>query len=212
DALTMHERIRSVLAEVTAPGVTLTPKRLAALFVIDAHALALFKALTVQYIGHAGRSVKIERQIWSAIFDLTQAFQAAYQNFGRVAFENESNAKWHGMIPELLCRHVVHLGRDAKARLYRYEAWIPGKWAELHGLLTRATSMQIERQPVVLTPERPSTTIEHQYLMTLVLQIMDSGNMTAPQIEQLWEELDGWSASLRLSLSARVPNAFFVDL
>ena len=38
DALTMHERIRSVLAEVTAPGVALTPKRLAALFVIDAHA------------------------------------------------------------------------------------------------------------------------------------------------------------------------------
>src|SRR4029450_1101891 len=98
DALTMHERIRSVLAEVTAPGVTLTPRRLAALFVIDAHALALFKALTVQYIGHAGRSVKIERQIWSAIFDLTQAFQAAYQNFGRVAFENESNPKWRAMI------------------------------------------------------------------------------------------------------------------
>ena len=212
DALTMHERIRSVLAEVTAPGVTLTPKRLAAVFVIDAHAHALFKALTAQYIGHAGRSVKIERQIWSAIFDLTQAFQTAYQNFGRVAFENESNVKWRGMIPELICRHVVHLGRDAKARVYRYEAWIPGKWAELHGLLTRATSMQIERQAVVLAPERPSTTIEHQYLMTLVLQIMDSGNMTAPQIEQLWEELDGWCASLRLSLSVRAPNAFYVDL
>ena len=116
------------------------------------------------------------------------------------------------MIPEFLCRHVVHLGRDAKARLYRYEAWIPGKWAELHGLLTRATSMQIERQAVVLTPERPSTTIEHQYLMTLVLQLIDSGNMTAPQIEQLWEELDGWCASLRLSLSVRAPNAFYVDL
>ena len=212
DALAMHDRIRAVLTEVTAPGMPLTAKRLAALFVIDTHALGLFRSLTQQYVGHAGRSAKIERQIWAAIFDLTQAFQAAYQTFGRSAFENESNAKWRAMIPELICRHVVHLGRDAKVRLYRYETWIPGKWTELHALLARATSMQIERQAVVLTIERPATTIEHQYLMTLVLQVMDSGNLTAPQIEQLWQELDGWCASLRLSLSARVPNAFFVDL
>ncbi|MEP7275448.1 MAG: hypothetical protein ABI812_03775 [Betaproteobacteria bacterium] len=212
DALSMHERLRAVLAEVTAPGVALTPKRLAALFVLDIHALGLFKALTAQYVGHAGRSAKIERQIWAAIFDLTQAFQTAYQAFGRVAFENETNTKWRGMIPELICRHVVHLGRDAKVRLYRYETWIPGKWAEVHTLLARATSMQIERHAVVSTSGRASSTIEHQYLMTLMLSLMDSGNLTALQIERLWEELDGWCASLRLSLSARVPNAFCVDL
>src|SRR4029453_15764589 len=125
---------------------------------------------------------------------------------------NESNAKWRGMIPELICRHIVHLGRDAKVRLYRYETWIPGKWTDLNPPLAPATSMQIERQAVVLTIDRPATTIEHQYLMTLVLQLMDSGNMTAPQIEQLWEELDGWWASLRVSLSARAPNAFYLDL
>ena len=212
DALTMHERIRSVLAAVAAPGIELTPKRLAALFVIDAHAQGLFKALTAQYVGHAGRSAKIERQIWAAIFDLTQAFQTALQTFARTAFENETNAKWRAMVPELICRLVVHLSRDARVRLYRYESWIPGKWAEIHALVGRATSMQVERQAVVLSQERPPTTIEHQYLMTLVLLLMDSGNTTAAQLEQLWEELDGWCASLRLTLSTRAPNAFYVDL
>ena len=73
----------------------------------------------MQYVGHAGRSVKIERQIWSAIFDLTQAFQTAYQAFGRVAFENDANAKWRGMIPEL------HLPPRRPSRSRRQGAPLP---------------------------------------------------------------------------------------
>jgi len=97
--------------------------------------------------------MKIEKQLWSALFDMTQAFQTAYPAFGQVAFENETNAKWRALVPELLCRHVMHLARDAKIRLYRYEGWIPGKWAEVHALVSRATSMGIERQPVMTDRE-----------------------------------------------------------
>jgi hypothetical protein len=48
--------------------------------------------------------------------------------------------------------------------------------------------------------------------MILVLQLIDAGNLTAAQIEQLWEDLDSWCVSLRLSTSARTPTSFFVDL
>jgi len=152
-----------------------------------------------------------EKQIWLALFELTQSFQTAYQAFGEAAFENAANAKWRALLPELICRHVVHLARDAKVRLYRYESWIPGKWADVHGLVGRAMSLSIERQPVMLGRERPAT-IEHQYLMILVLQMIDCGNLTPPQIEALWQELDGWCAALRLTTSASVPTAFYVDL
>src|SRR5512140_2107204 len=135
DALATHERICGALREVALPGASFTPRRLSALFVVDAYADHLFHALVAQYVGHGGRSVKIEKQIWSALFDLTQAFQAAYQAFGQAAFENENNAKWRSLIPELVCRHVMHLARDAKVRLYRYESWIPGKWADTHALV-----------------------------------------------------------------------------
>ena len=211
DALATHERICGALREVALPGATFTARRLSALFVVDAYADQLFRALVAQYVGHGARSVKIEKQIWSALFDMTQAFQTAYQAFGQVAFENETNAKWRALIPELLCRHAMHLARDAKVRLYRYEAWIPGKWADVHSLVSRATSMGIERQPVMLGRERP-TTVEHQYLTILVLQMIDCGNLTPAQIETLWQDLDGWCASLRLTTSARVPTAFYVDL
>jgi len=212
DALAMQQSLLDLLAQPASPSTPLTPRRLAALFVVDAHAQQLFAALTAQYIGHANRSAKIERQIWSAIFDLTQSFLTAYKAFDRIAFENEANAKWRALMPELICRHVIHLARDARVRLYRYEAWIPGKWAEVHALVARATSMQIERQPITLAAGRRPTTIEQQYLMILVLQLIDGGNLTARQIEQLWDELDGWCGSLRLSMSSRTPESFYVDL
>jgi|KBSSwiStaDraftv2_1062776.scaffolds.fasta_scaffold209532_2 cyclic-di-GMP-binding protein len=212
DPLNMHEELRALLGTLSGPAARLTPKSLAALFVIDTHAQQLFRALTAQYVGHAGRSAKIERQIWSAIFDLTQAFLTAFATFARVAFDAPGNGKWHDAIPELICRQIVHLGRDAKVRLYRYESWIPGKWVEVHSLIARATSLQIERQPIIVARDRPPTSIEHQFLMILVLQLIDAGNLTAAQIELVWEELDGWCASLRLSLSARTPTSFYVDL
>ena len=54
--------------------------------------------------------------------------------------------KWQQLLPELLCRQIVHMGLDAKIRLYRYEQWIPAKWAELHALFTLACSRQFERR------------------------------------------------------------------
>jgi cyclic-di-GMP-binding protein len=212
DPLSRKQELTDELARITAPTAKLTPRRLGALFVMDAHAEQLFRALTAQYVEHANRSAKIERQLWTALFDLSQAFQTAFRSFEQVALENEHSGRWQQLLPELVCRQIVHLGRDAKARLYRYESWIPGKWAELHQLFALAAARQFERSSVQLVADRPPTTIEHQYLMTVVLQLIDTGNLTARQLEHVWSELDGWCASLRLSLEPKVVTSFFVDL
>ena len=212
DPLSRKQELIEELARITAPTAKLTPRRLGALFVVDAHADQLFRALTAQYVEHANRSAKIERQLWTALFDLSQAFQTAFRSYEHIAIENEHSGRWRQLLPELVCRQIVHLGRDAKARLYRYESWIPGKWAELHQLLALAAARQFERNPVQLVADQPPTTIEHQYLMTVVLQLIDTGNLSARQLEQVWSELDGWCASLRLSLEPKTVTSFFVDL
>src|SRR5207248_2201053 len=112
DPLSRKQELIEELARITAPTAKLTPRRLGALFVVDAHAEQLFRALTAQYVEHANRSAKIERQ----------------------------------------------------------------------------------------------------YRMTIVLQLIDTGNLSARQIEQVWSELDGWCASLRLSLEPKTVTSFFVDL
>ena len=84
--------------------------------------------------------------------------------------------------------------------------------SELHSLLALATTEQQERLPIALARNRPATSIEHQYLMIVVLQLIDTGNLTPRQIEQVWEELDGWCGSLRLSLGPKTVSSFYVDL
>ena len=212
DALAFKQELIAELRRVTAPTAKLTPRRLAALFVIDTHAAHLFSSLAAQYAEHANRSAKIERQLWSALFDLSQAFQTAFRAYEHAALDNEYSGRWQQPLPELVCRQIVHLGHDAKARLYRYESWIPGKWAELHQLMGLASARQFERIAVSIMSGRPSTTIEHQYLMIVVLQLIDTGNLTPRQLEHVWSELDGWCASLRLSLEPKTVTSFFVDL
>lgn len=212
DPLASHGEVLTELARISAPSARRSPQQLEAVCFVDSQCNAVRKALTTQYIEHATRSSKIEHQLWSALFDLTQAFLVAYYAFGREVSLHVHSAKWQQFLPELLCRQIVHLGLDARIRLYRYEQWIPAKWAELHGLFSLALSRQLERQPIVRVTGSGATTIEHEYLFTLLLQAMNAGNMTARHLEWVAGELDEWCAPLRLSLEPSSVTSFFVDL
>ena len=200
DPLAIHGEVLTELGRVAEPTGRRSPQRLEAVYFLDAQCTGLRKSLTAQYIEHATRSSKIEHQLWSALFDLTQAFLVTYYAFAREVSLHAQSPKWQQLLPELLCRQIVHMGLDAKIRLYRYEQWIPAKWAELHGLFSLACSRKFERQPIPRGAGGNTTTIEHEYLVALLLQLMNAGNMTARHLEWVAGELDEWCAPLRLSL------------
>jgi len=212
DPLAIHSEVLAELGRIAEPTARRSPPRLEAVFFLDGQCEGLRKNLTVQYIDHAARSSKIEHQLWSALFDLTQAFLVTYYAFAREVSHHAQSAKWQQPLPELLCRQIIHMGLDAKVRLYRYEQWIPAKWAELHALFTLACSRQFERQQLVLGPGGSATTIEHEYLVSLLMQLMNAGNMTARHLEWVAGELDEWCAQLRLSLEPSSVTSFYVDL
>ena len=212
DPLALHTALLTELALVNEQEARRTPARLETLFFVDSRASALRKTLTSQYIEHASRSSKIENQLWSTLFDLTQAFLLAYQTFAREVSDHSQSTKWQLLLPGLVARQIIQLGRDAKIRLYRYEQWIPAKWAELHALFTLACSRQIERQQIVMDTGGTTTTIEHEYLITLLLQLMNSGNMTARHLEWVVGELDEWCIPLRITLEPSSVTSFYVDL
>ena len=211
DTLAVHSDVIAQLERVAGPTTTRTPHRLRAIFHVDAQTGAQRRALIGQYIEHASRSSKIENQLWTALFGLTQGFLLSYQSFAREILDHPQSARWQELLPELVCRQIVHLALDARVRLFRYEQWIPAKWAELHGLMTLACSRQIERRLVTLTDSN-TTTIEHEYLRALVLHLMNAGSLTARQVEFIWGDLDDWCSPLRLTLEPSAANAFFVDL
>jgi hypothetical protein len=212
DPLAVHSELVAELGRVAEPAARRSPQHLEAVFHLDHHCAGLRKALTVQYIEHATRSSKVEHQLWSALFDLTQAFLVAYYAFAREVSHHAQSAKWQQFLPELLCRQIVHMGLDAKVRLYRYEQWIPAKWAEFHGLFSLALSRQFERAQLKRSASGSTTTIEHEYLVVLLLQLMNSGNMTARHLEWVAGEIDEWCAPLRLSLEPSSVTSFYIDL
>ncbi len=183
DPLVVQREVVTALGAAAERTARRTPSVLAAVFRVDAQTTALARTLMTQYAEIANRSSKIESQLWHALFDLTQGFLACYAAFAREIVDHGHHSRWQTLLPELIARQIVHLGRDAKIRLYRCEPWIPAKWAELHAVFTRACSLQFERQPLLLAPGAGPTTIEREYLIALFLQQADPGNMTPRQIE-----------------------------
>jgi hypothetical protein len=212
DPLLAQAEVLAALDRLAERTARRTPGGLEAVFAVDAHVERLVRNLVAQYVEHANRSSKIESQLWQGLFDLTQGFQACYAAFAREIKDNTRHNKWTLLLPELIARQVTHLGLDAKLRLFRYDRWIPAKWAELHTLFARAFSNQLERQPLLLGPDEGPTTIEHKYLVVLMLQLADPGNLTARQIEWVASQLDEWCRSLRFTVAPRSATTFFIDL
>jgi cyclic-di-GMP-binding protein len=212
DALGMHSAILTELGVVTEQSAQRTPPRLEALFHLDALSESLRRTLTAQYLEHGNRSSRVENQLWQALFDMTQAFLLCYQAFGREMGGRAQNSKWQAMLPELQARQIVYQGVDAKIRLYRYEQWIPARWAELNSLFQTACTAQIERVPVGALTDGELTTIEQEYLRVLLLQLMNAGNLSPRHVQWVADQLAEWCAPLRLTLEAPTATSFYVDL
>ena len=212
DPLAVHGEVLAELGRIADTDAQRSPQRLEAVFFLDGQCSGLRKSLTAQYIEHASRSSKIEHQLWSALFDLSQAFLGTYYAFAREVSHHAQSAKWQELLPELIGHQIFHLGHDARIRLYRYEQWIPAKWTELHGLFTLACSRHCERQQLMLGRGGTATTIEHEYLLVLLMQLMNTGNITAPHIAWVSSQLNEWCTQLRLSLEPSSVTSFYVDL
>ena len=212
DPLAVHSAVLSELGRLTERDARRTPARLEAAFGADRHTDALRRNLTAQYLEHGNRSTRVENQLWQSLFDLTQGFLLCYQAFAREVTAHAQSNKWQSLLPELIARQIVHQGLDAKIRLFRYEQWIPAKWTDLHALFQMACSAQIERQPAAVLPDGGSTTIEQEYLRVLVLQLMNSGNLTPRHLEWVAEQLSEWCAPLRLNIESSSVTSFYVDL
>jgi hypothetical protein len=212
DPLVAQRSIVAELRKLAARTTRRKPPMLEGVFAVDAHANGLVRTLTAQYIEHAKRSSKIEDQLWQGLFELAQGFQECYAAFAREIADQLPRSKWHTLLPALIGRQIVHLRQDAKLRLYHCERWTPAKWSELFGPFTRACANRVEREPLRLDPMAGPTTIEREFLMTLLLQLADPGNLVPKEIEWIAAQLDAWCQPLRLTLTPKSAATFYIDL
>jgi hypothetical protein len=195
----------------TIPG----PAQVEALLQVDARLEPVIVQLTQQYTANYQKSTAVESRLWHSVFDLVKAFTGAYNAALKAGYPRADHKRWQTVLPWLLVRLMHFKGLDGKFRLFRYGHWIPSQWRELHELLefARQRGWQQEQLPFGAGAfARPGATVEEEYLKTLLLMRLDSGNFTPDQVDWVARQLEVWAPALKLVATPSPAATFFVDL
>ena len=168
-----------------------------------------------QYVESLESAPKVSDRIWQASLDLAQAFILAYQRVLEEALAPAAYARWKPHVPILFARLIHHYGTDAKLRVCRHERWIPAKWLELHRAYMRATELGVDRVPTSLGATGGSGTqwtVEQEYVFTLLLHQLNSGNLSPANLDWAASQVRGFSRKLELVALPKTMEGFFVDI
>ena len=136
--------------------------------------------------GNYQKSTSVESRLWHSVFDLVKAFIAAYQMALEGRLSARRNKRWRAILPWVIVRLAHYKGLDGKYRLFRYSHWIPAQWREFHELYEFARMRGWQREQLVFGAgafAKPGVSFEQEYLKTLLLMRLDSGNFTPDQVE-----------------------------
>jgi hypothetical protein len=191
------------------------PGRVEALLRIDGRLEPVIAQLTQQYTTNYQKSTGVESRLWHAVFDLVKAFTAAYQIALKAGYPRTQSKRWRATLPWVLVRLAHYKGLDGKFRLFRYSHWIPAQWREFHELYEFARMRGWQREQLVLGVgafSKPGVSFEQEYLKTLLLMRLDSGNFTPDQVEWVSRQLEDWTPTLTLTPPPSEGAPFYVDL
>lgn len=190
--------------------------RLLAIAHIDAAFESEHRRMVQLYLENRHSSPRLAARFRQTAVEVNQAFLNAYQRALDPVCKNAATARWKPLVPLLLARLARCLGIDAKLRLLNHEHWIPARWAELHKVFSRARKLEVHRVPVTLDakddPFAPKCTVEQEYIYTLLIHRLDTGNLVPAEFEWVATKLRSWSDALQLETAPRSPGGFYVDL
>jgi hypothetical protein len=215
DALTIQKEALELITEFPGARGEVGPGQVEALLKIDARLEPILAHLTQQYTANYQKSTGVESRLWHAVFDLVKAFTAAYGVALKAGYPRADNKRWRAVLPWVLVRLAHFKGIDGKFRLFRYGHWIPAQWREFHELYEFARMRGWQREQLVFgagTFSRPGVYLEQEYLKTLLLMRLDSGNFTPDQVEWVATQLEDWAPSLSLVPPPGTGASFYVDL
>lgn len=190
------------------------PARVQAVLFLDAALGADRRQLVKQYVENADSGTQLSQRIWQAAFELSQGYISIYQLALEQALAQSGNPRAKQLLPVLFARLIHYFGTDAKLRVFRFERWIPAKWVELHQCYMRAVELELDRVPTMLGhgPNTTQWTIEQEYVYTLLIHQLNTGNMSPAELDWAYAQIRGWSRRLSLDAMARSMEGFIVDV
>ncbi len=215
DAMDIQKEALELVSKFPGARQVAGPAQAEALLAIDARLEPILAQFAQQYTANYQKSTGVETRLWHSVFDLVKAFASAYSAALRAGYPRADQKRWRDLLPWILVRLVHFKGLDGKFRLFRYGQWIPAQWREFHELYEFARMRGWQREQLVYgagTFSRMGVSVEQEYLKTLLLMRLDSGNFTPDQVEWVAKQLEGWAAALMLVPPPGAGANFYVDL
>jgi len=215
DVLVIQKEALELVAGFPGSRRDVGPAQVEALLRIDSRLEPVLAQITQQYTANYQKSSSVESRLWHAAFDLVKAFIGAYQLALKAGYPRAEQRRWRAILPWVLVRLAHHRGLDGRFRLFRYSHWIPAQWRDFHELYEFARMRGWQREQLVLGGgafSQPGITLEQEYVQTLLLMRLDSGNFTPDQVEWVARQLADWAPTLALAPPPGEGAGFYVDL
>jgi hypothetical protein len=215
DPLQLQRETLDLVASFPGGRRRIAPAQAEALLHVDARCEPIISQLTAQYTANYQRSSSVETRLWHGVFDLVKAFTAAYQAALKAGYAAGEQKRWKTVLPRVLVRLAHYKAIDGKFRLFRYGHWIPAQWRELHELYEFARMRGWQREQLAFGGaafSQPGESLEQEYIRSLLLMRLDSGNFTPDQVEWVARSLEEWTPSLTLTPPPGTGANFYVDL
>lgn len=188
--------------------------RLRAMMELDRIAVPLQAQVQAQY-RIVAISDAVRQRLWRACDGSAHWFAHLYEEVCRSMLAPGEHKKAHAELHGVFARMLYYIGVEARHGLFRYEQWIPGKWRLLHGVYQEACRQGVAAEPFALTEVTPPAdrlSPEQEYLQILLLQRLNTGNLTAQQIDWAAEWLRGWAHLLQLAMTPIKSDGYWLDL
>jgi hypothetical protein len=214
DNLVIQEAMVHLLEDMGARQPKVTPDRVLAVLDLDRKSVPIQRRLLRQFL-QSSLSEPERQRLWHASDDLARWFAYTYENLFETLPELFLSKKAKGQLPGVAARMFYYRGVQAKNGLFHYERWIPGKWKGLHAEYETTVRRGLAHVPFALAPNSPASeryTAEQEYLQILLMQCVNTGNLSAAQIQMAASWLRAWVHVLPLSPPPLEGPGFWLDL
>ena len=201
-----------LLEEAGAKQPPVTAGRIHALLTLDRLSLPLQTHLQGQYRLPA-LSDDVRQHLWYARNDLARWLAYAYERIYEGSRDQLGDKKTRELLHGVFSRMFHYRGVQAKQGLFRYEQWIPARWKFLHAAYKEAADLGIATLPFSLIENaRPGDaySAEQEYLQFLLLQRINSGNLSVPQIELAAQWLREFVPPLKLAAAPPLESPYWM--
>ncbi|MEO8133465.1 MAG: hypothetical protein ABI831_05790 [Betaproteobacteria bacterium] len=194
-----------LLEDISTRQPAMTPNRVQALVAFDSLSLGPLGQLQVQY-RLPTLSDDVRQQLWYARNDLARWFAFAYEQVYEGVRNQPDRQKYQALLPGVFSRMFYYRGVQAKQGLFRYEQWIPAKWKFLHAAYGQALELGVATEGFSLVDNGPPgdrRSAEQEYIHFLLMQRVNTGNLSVLQIDTAATWLRDWVPVLQLMQAPR---------